>query len=195
LDSASLAAHQIALNLASLTFMVPLGISSAAAVRVGHRLGAGDPIGAGRAGWSALACGLAFMACAAIAFLSVPDRIASLYSRDPDVIRISVALLALAAAFQLFDGCQIVVSGALRGAGNTRTPMLCNLGFYWLIGLPTGYLLCFQAGWGVVGLWCGLSLGLILIGCVLLLVWRRTVSELAQTIRKEGRPIRRPDRA
>jgi MATE family multidrug resistance protein len=83
------------------------------------------------------------MACAAVAFLAAPAPIARLYTRDPAVIRTSVALLALAAAFQLFHGCQIVVAGALRGAGNTRTPMLCNLAFYWFVGLPIGYLLCF----------------------------------------------------
>jgi MATE family multidrug resistance protein len=93
----------------------------------------------------------------------------------------SVTLLAIAAAFQLFDGCQIVASGALRGAGNTRTPMLCNLVFYWFIGLPLGAVLCFHFGWGAPGLWVGLSAGLILIGSTLLAVWRRTVKELGRT--------------
>lgn len=178
LDTASLAGHQIALNAASLTFMVPLGISSAAAVRVGHRIGQGDPEGAGRSGWSALVCAVAFMSCAAAAFMTVPRQIARLYTSDAVVIRTSVALLAVAAAFQLFDGCQIVASGALRGAGNTHTPMLCNLLFYWFIGLPAGYLLCFRAGWGAVGVWTGLCTALILIGSVLVLVWRQTVAQL-----------------
>jgi MATE family multidrug resistance protein len=185
LDTASIAAHQIALNMASLTFMVPLGISSAAAVRVGHLIGSGDPAGAGRAGWSALACGAAFMSLAAIAFLTIPVPIARIYTADPAVIRISVTLLALAAAFQLFDGFQIVASGALRGAGNTRTPMLCNLLFYWGVGLPLGAVLCFRFGWGAVGLWVGLSTGLILIGSVLLMVWHRTVMELRSSVLAE----------
>ncbi|HLY20086.1 MAG TPA: MATE family efflux transporter [Bryobacteraceae bacterium] len=183
LDAASLAGHQIALNLASLTFMVPLGISSAAAVRVGHLIGAGDPVGAGRAGWSALACGIAFMGAAAVAFLAIPAQIAGLYSDDPAVIRISVTLLSIAAAFQLFDGCQVVAAGALRGTGNTRTPMLCNLVFYWFVGLPLGAILCFRYGWGAAGLWVGLCAGLILIGSVLLIVWRQTVTELRRTSR------------
>jgi MATE family multidrug resistance protein len=178
LDAASLAGHQIALNMASLTFMVPLGISSAAAVRVGHLIGQGDPAAAGRAGWSALACGVAFMGLAAVAFLTIPERIARIYTADPAVIRVSVTLLAIAGAFQLFDGCQVVAAGALRGTGNTRTPMWCNLLFYWFVGLPLGMWLCFRAGWGAAGLWTGLCCSVILIGSVLLAVWRRTVADL-----------------
>jgi MATE family multidrug resistance protein len=178
LDAASLAGHQIALNMASLTFMVPLGISSAAAVRVGHLIGQRDPEAAGRAGWSALALGVAFMSLAAAAFLTFPAWIARIYTDDPAVIRVSVTLLAIAAAFQLFDGCQVVATGAVRGAGHTRTPMWCNLLFYWFVGLPLGMWLCFRAGWGAAGLWTGLCCGLILVGSVLLVVWRRTVIEL-----------------
>jgi len=181
LDPASLAGHQIALNMASLTFMVPLGISSAAAVRVGHLIGQRDPAAAGRAGWSALTCGAAFMSLAAVAFLAIPQRIARIYTADPAVIRMSVTLLAIAAAFQLFDGCQVVAAGALRGTGNTRTPMWCNLLFYWFVGLPLGMWLCFRAGWGAPGLWTGLCCGLILIGSVLLAVWRQTVADLRRS--------------
>jgi MATE family multidrug resistance protein len=181
LDAASLAGHQIALNLASLTFMVPLGISSAAAVRVGHLIGQRDPAAAGRAGWSALACGVAFMSLAAVAFLTIPERIARIYTADPAVIRMSVTLLAIAAVFQMFDGCQVVVAGALRGTGNTRTPMWCNLLFYWFVGLPLGIWLCFRAGWGAAGLWTGLCCGLILIGSVLLFAWRQTVADLRRS--------------
>jgi len=186
LDAASLAGHQIALNLASLTFMVPLGVSSAAAVRVGHLIGQRDPAAAGRAGWSALACGVAFMSLAALAFLTIPERIARIYTADPAVIRMSVTLLAIAAAFQLFDGCQIVASGALRGAGHTRAPMWCNLLFYWFIGLPLGMWLCFRARWGAAGLWTGLCFGLILIGSVLLAVWRQTVAGLRRSAARCG---------
>jgi len=181
LDPASLAGHQIALNLASLTFMVPLGISSAAAVRVGHLIGQRSPDAAGRAGWSALACGISFMGLAAIAFLTIPRQIARIYTADPAVIGMSVKLLAIAAVFQLFDGCQIVAAGALRGAGNTRPPMWCNLFFYWFVGLPLGVWLCFHAGWGAAGLWTGLCCGLILIGSALLTVWRWTVADLRRS--------------
>ena len=176
LDAGSLAAHQIALNAASLSFMVPLGISSAAAVRVGHRIGALDFDGAARAGWTAMALAVAFMSCAAASFLLFPEAIARLYTPDLAVIRTSVALLAIAAAFQLFDGLQIVAAGALRGAGDTRTPMLCNLVFYWFVGLPMGYALCFRAGWGAMGLWIGLCVALMLIGSTLLFVWRARVA-------------------
>jgi multidrug resistance protein, MATE family len=192
LDAASLAGHQIALNMASLTFMVPLGISSAAAVRVGHLIGQRDPAAAGRAGWSALACGVAFMSLAAVAFLAIPAPIARIYTADPAVIRMSVTLLAIAAVFQMFDGCQVVVAGALRGTGNTRTPMWCNLLFYWFVGLPVGMWLCFRAGWGAAGLWMGLCCGLILIGSVLLAVWRQTVADLERSAAalRTGCPVR-----
>lgn len=174
----ALAAHQIALNLASVTFMVPLGISSAAAVRVGHRIGAGDFAGAGRSGYAAIAIAAAFMACAALTFLLVPRGITRLYTADAGVIELSVSLLAVAAVFQLCDGVQVTSAGALRGMGDTHTAMVCNLVFYWMVGLPVGYLLCFRFGYGAAGIWAGLCLGLVLIGIVLLNFWRRKVRRL-----------------
>jgi MATE family multidrug resistance protein len=186
LDPTSLAAHQIALLVASVTFMVPLGISSAAAVRVGHAIGRRSPVSASRAGWTAIALGATFMASAAITFFAIPRRIASLYTADENVIRASVAMLMIAAVFQLFDAFQIVSAGALRGVGDTRTPMLCNLAFYWFVGLPLGYGLCFRAGWGAPGIWTGLCVALILIGSTLLAVWRARIngfrSSPAQTV-------------
>jgi MATE family multidrug resistance protein len=179
LDPLSLAAHQIALNTASLTFMVPLGISSAAAVRVGQALGRRDPAAAARSGWTAMVLGVGFMSCAAAVMLAVPEYVARIYTTDPAIIGIAVSLLAVAAAFQLFDGIQIVATGALRGAGDTRTPMICHLLCYWLLGVPLGYMLCFKLGWGAVGLWIGLCVALIAIGCVLLLAWRRKVRTMA----------------
>ncbi len=176
-----LAAHQVALNLASLTFMVPLGLSAAAAVRVGHRIGAQDFVGAAHSGTVSIALGEVFMACAALAFWFAPNLLARIYTSDPRVIEISVALLAVAAVFQLFDGLQIVCSGALRGAADTRTPMLCNLIFYWFVGLPAGYILAFRFGYGALGIWAGLCLGLVLIGSVLLAVWRNRVRQLTST--------------
>lgn len=179
LDPLSLAAHQIALNTASLTFMVPLGISSAAAVRVGQALGRGDPAAAARSGWTAMVLGVGFMSCAAAVMLAVPGYVARVYTTDSAIIRTAVSLLAVAAAFQLFDGTQIVATGALRGAGDTRTPMICHLLCYWLLGLPLGYVLCFNLGWRAVGLWIGLCVALIAIGCILLLAWRRKVRTMA----------------
>ncbi|MBV9885902.1 MAG: MATE family efflux transporter, partial [Acidobacteria bacterium] len=173
-----LASHQIALNTVSLTFMVPLGVSSAAAVRVGQALGRKDPAGARDSGGTAIALGAIFMACCGVGLLLLPRWIARMYTPDEKVIAATVGLLAAGAAFQLFDGIQTVATGALRGAGDTRTPMLCHFLAYWIIGLPLGAWLCFRRGLGAIGLWIGLSLALILIGVVLLLVWRRTVAKL-----------------
>jgi MATE family multidrug resistance protein len=173
-----LASHQIALNTVALTYMVPLGISSAAAVRVGQALGRKDPRGASQAGNTAIFLGAAFMTIAGAALLIFPGAIARMYTPAPDVIHATAWLLAAGAAFQLFDGIQTVATGALRGAGDTRTPMLCHLIAYWVIGLPLGYYLCFHLQWGAFGLWSGLSLGIILIGIVLLITWRRMTRRL-----------------
>ena len=178
LDPVSLAAHQIAMNTASLTFMVPLGVGAAAAVRVGQALGRHDPVGARHAGWAAMVLGPAFMALASLVLLLAPREIARVYSPDPAVIRAGASLLMVVAVFQIFDGLQTVATGALRGAGDTRTAMICHAVFYWLMGLPLGYLLCFRQGWGAIGLWIGLCVALILIGVALLLAWRRRVASL-----------------
>jgi MATE family multidrug resistance protein len=175
----ALAAHQIAINIVALTFMVPYGISSAGAVRVGHAVGRGDPPGAARAGWTALFFGVTFMACAAGVLLTFSRPIIGAFTPDPAVLGVGVSLLAIAAVFQLFDGLQGVATGILRGLGDTRTPMLWNLAGHWFIGLPLGYALCFAAGFGIAGLWWGLSLGLIICGVALLAVWHRRVARLA----------------
>ena len=178
LGAVPLAAHQIALNTVAFTYMVPLGISAAAAVRVGQAIGRKDPQGAGDAGGTAIFLGAAFMTCAGVVLLAAPRWIARVYTPDPAIIRSTIILLAAGAAFQLFDGIQTVATGALRGLGDTRTPMFCHFTAYWVIGLPLGAWLCFRRGWGAFGLWSGLSLALILIGIVLLLVWRRHVHRL-----------------
>jgi len=178
LGAVALASHQIALNTVAFTYMVPLGISSAAAVRVGQAIGRKDPRGAGDAGDTAIFLGAAFMGGASIALLVFPRWIALMYTPDETVIKRTALLLAAGAAFQLFDGVQTVATGALRGTGDTRTPMLCHFTAYWVIGLPLGYWLGFSRGWGAFGLWAGLSLALILIGIVLLIVWRKTVRQL-----------------
>ncbi len=175
LDSPSLAAHQIALNAASFTFMVALGISSAGAVRVGQALGRKDPHAAAVSGWTALFIGVAFMAMAAIVFWTLPVYLIRLFSTDPTVIRISISLLFVAGLFQIFDGTQVVVAGALRGAGDTQTPMYCHLVGYWVIGLPLGYVLCNHFHQGAVGIWTGLCVALVLIGLVLVVLWGKQV--------------------
>jgi MATE family multidrug resistance protein len=178
LAPASLAAHQIAIQYASLTFMVPLGISSAGAVRVGHAVGRRDPEGASRAGWTALLFAVLFMATAAAVFLAVPRPLLKAFTSETGVLDVGVRLLFVAALFQLFDGVQGVATGILRGLGDTRTAMLWNLFAHWFVGLPLGYWLCFGAAFGVVGLWWGLSTGLIICGAALLLVWNRRIHQL-----------------
>jgi MATE family multidrug resistance protein len=179
LAPASLAAHQIALSAAGFTFMVPLGISSAAAVRVGQALGRRDAPGAARAGWTAFFLGGAFMLGAGLVFVTVPQAILHAFTTDTTVIATGVSLLAVAALFQLFDGIQVVATGALRGIGDTRTPMAANLVGHWFLGLPLGYFLCFQWGRGVTGLWMGLCFGLISVSLLLTAVWSRSTGRLS----------------
>jgi MATE family multidrug resistance protein len=175
-----LAAHNIALTAASVTFMVPLGFSSAAAVRVGRAVGAHDPVGAVRAGWAAWALAGAFMLLPTLAFVAVPGGIVWWFTSDPGVMRACASLLMIAAAFQLVDGLQVVTTGILRGIGETRAPLLWNLLGHWLLGLPAGYLMCFHAGWGAPGLWCGWLIGLTVIGLALTATWaRRSLRMLA----------------
>ena len=182
LSAEILAGHQIALTVASTTFMMPLGISSAAAVRVGHAIGGRDPEGASRSGWTALAFGAGVMSLAALLLLSFPHAIARLFTPQAAIIAAAVPLLRVAALFQLFDGLQITATGALRGAGDTRTPMLCHLAGYWILGLPLGAFLCFHESLGAVGLWMGLSAGLITIGLILLWVWRRKARGFRESV-------------
>jgi MATE family multidrug resistance protein len=178
LTPVALAAHQIALNCAAFSYMIPLGISSAAAVAVGQSIGRGEFRVARRSGFIALGIACAFTSCSALAFLLMPMEILQIYTTDSGVLVIGTGLLALAALFQLFDGIQTVATGALRGLGSTRTPMLINLGGYWFFGLPVGYLLCFRYGYGVYGLWWGLSLALIVIAVILLYFWNRSSGEI-----------------
>jgi len=173
LDEVSLAAHSIAINVVSTTYMVPLGISSAAAVRVGQAYGAGDARGAAARGWTAILLGALFMGGAGVALGITPRWIVRLYTPERGVIATGAVLLRIAAFFQLFDGLQTVSTGALRGLGDTRTPMLAHLAGYWVVGLPVAYLLCFRAGWGAAGIWAGLSAALILIGSALVAAWHR----------------------
>jgi MATE family multidrug resistance protein len=173
LDAASLAAHSIAVNVVSVTYMVPLGISSAAAVRVGQAVGRKDARGIASAGWTALGLGGACMGVAAMGLGFAPHWIARLYTPDVAVIAGSAGLLRIAALFEIFDGFQVVATGALRGIGDTRTPALAHLFGYWVIGMPIAYVLCYRSGWGVAGIWSGLTVALILIGVILLGAWRR----------------------
>ncbi|SPE41758.1 MATE efflux family protein [Candidatus Sulfopaludibacter sp. SbA3] len=173
LDEVSLAAHSIAVQVVSTTFMVPLGISSAAAVRVGQAVGRKDLRGVATAGWTALLLSTLFMGSAGIALAVAPRWIVRLFIADSAVIASGALLVRIAAVFELFDGFQIVATGALRGLGNTRTSMLTHLLGYWALGLPVGYVLCYPFHWGVSGIWVGLTAALLLIGTALVLAWKR----------------------
>jgi multidrug resistance protein, MATE family len=179
LNPIALATHQIAINYAAMTYMVPLGISAAAAVSVGHAIGAGDKAKARRAGWLALAVGTAFMFLAGVAFFVAPKPLIALFTRDPEVMAVGPSLLWIAAAFQIFDGVQTVCTGALRGLGETRAPMVANFIGYWILGLPLGMILCFVFKWGIYGTWVGLTLALIFVSSMLLWRWRRDSERLA----------------
>jgi len=166
-----LAAHQIVLNCASVTYMVPLGVSAASAIAVGHAIGAGDRALARRSGSMAIALGTVFMALAATAFLTIPRLLLHVYTYDPQTVAVGVRLLAVAAIFQVFDGIQGIGTGALRGLGKTRGPMVVNLVAYGVIGLPLGYVLCFLTPLGIYGLWSGLTLALIFAAGMVLSQW------------------------
>lgn len=158
----SLAAHQIAMGLASFNYMVPLGVSIAASIRVGQAVGAGDLDAADRAGRLALGLGGGVMAILGMVLLITPEPLAALFSPEAEVIETAVDLLRIAAAFQVFDGVQCVAGGCLRGAGDTRAAFAANVLAHWLIGLPLGWFFAMRLHMGVRGVWWGLvfSLGL-----------------------------------
>lgn len=187
IDAVSLAAHQIVLNAASVAFMVPLGVSSAGAVRVGQAVGRRDAEGAIAAGWTAIALGAAFMFCSSVIFFTAPEMILRVFTTDRDIFAIGVPLLFLVACFQFFDGIQVTGSGVLRGIGNTRTPMIANLVGHWLVGLPAGAFLCFGLGWKSYGIWAGLSLGLIFVAIFLLLAWYKSTHRIGAIIEAASR--------
>src|SRR5258705_7519037 len=151
--------------------MVPLGLASAGAVRVGHAVGARDIRRARRAGWTALALGAGIMIVLGLMLFLLPVPMLSLFTTDARVLSIGTRLLVIAAVFQIFDGTQAVTTGVLRGIGDTRTPMIMNVIGHWVLGLPVGYALCFRLGWGVTGLWIGLSIGLIFCAVALTATW------------------------
>jgi MATE family multidrug resistance protein len=156
----ALAGHEIALNLASLTFMVPMGVAAAGTVMVGRAIGRGDPAAARRDAVAALVVGIGFMSITAVAFLVVPGLFARGYTTDGGVITVAVALIPIAGIFQVFDGMQVCATGVLRGAGDTRVPMAIHMASFWLVGLPLGSWLCFGLDGGPAALWWGLTAGL-----------------------------------
>jgi MATE family multidrug resistance protein len=167
ISAVAVAGHQIAINVASTTFMVALGISLATTVRVGNALGRGDLEGARRSGWLGIQIALAVQVLSATVLVTFPRAIATIYSRDQGVIAIAAQLLVLAAIFQLSDGLQVSAAGALRGLKDTRGPMIVTVVAYWLVGLPFGYWLCFHRDLGPRGLWIGIIGGLTVAGVLL----------------------------
>jgi MATE family multidrug resistance protein len=164
------AAHQVAINIASATFMVALGTSLAGTIRVGQHVGAGSRRGVQRAALTTYVLVLTFMSLCALVFLAAPRWILGLYTRDPQIIAVGLTLMVMAAAFQVFDGAQVAGLCALRGAADTRVPMWITVLAYWVIGAPAAYLLGFHTSLGAQGVWLGLVISLIV--AAVLLGWR-----------------------
>ena len=175
LGTLALAGHQIALNVCSVTFMVPLGLSATAAVRVGHALGRGDVQAARRAAHACWALGLGFMTLSAICVGAWRADLARLYTQDVDVVAMGAALLMIGAAFQIPDGGQTIGIGALRGAADTRGPMWITIVGYWCVALPLSWLLAFEVGLGPRGVWWGLTAGLSFVAIALATRFHRRV--------------------
>ncbi|MDQ7981840.1 MATE family efflux transporter [Paraburkholderia sp. SARCC-3016] len=178
LGEAQLAAHQIALNVASVAFMVPLAIGQAANVRVGYWSGAGVPLAARHAGFAAFGLGVGFMSLSGLVMVSAPHWIVGLYLQldDPSnahTVALASSLLGVAAIFQIVDGMQTVGSGCLRGLKDTRVPMIAATFGYWGIGFPTGYVLAFHFRLGALGLWWGLAAGLSSVAILMTLRFHR----------------------
>jgi MATE family multidrug resistance protein len=166
------AAHQIALQCASVTFMVPLGVGQAATVRVALAAGRGDAAGAARAGWTALAMGSGFMAMTALMFLTLAGPLIGLFldrgaPESAATVALASGFLFYAAVFQLADGAQVIGAGALRGLKDTRMPMAIAAAGYWGVGFPMGVVLAFPLGWGGDGIWMGLVSGLAVVAVLL----------------------------
>ncbi|UVK39330.1 MATE family efflux transporter [Mesorhizobium sp. AR10] len=178
IDADSLAAHAIAIQIASISFMVPLGLNQAVTVRVGLAHGAGNPEGVSRAGWTAFVMGVSFMALMGLGMILWPHLLISAFidlgnPANARVIGLAVSFLAFAALFQIFDGAQAVAAGMLRGLHDTKVPMIYAAIGYWGVGLPLGVLLAFHFGFNGVGIWIGLSSGLAVVAALLLARWLR----------------------
>lgn len=160
LSTIQIAAHQIAINFASICFMIPLGLSIAISARVGNSIGRKKPQEARFRGYIGVGISTLFMICTATILFLFPRAITSIYTGDPEVTSIAVQLLYMAAIFQISDGLQVSGYGALRGLKDTKVPMVVNLIAYWMIGIPTAYLLGFTYKYGAPGFWIGLIAGL-----------------------------------
>ena len=178
IGTAQLAAHAIAIQIAALSFMVPLGLGQAATVRVGLAYGRGDPAGITRAGWTSFTLAVGFMGLMALILLAMPRLFVDLFLNEDDpanaeVIRFALSFLVVAALFQVVDGAQAVTAGMLRGLHDTKVPMIYAALGYWVIGLGVGVGLAFHSGWGGIGIWTGLASGLAVVSVLMVLRWMR----------------------
>ena len=192
LGETAVSGHQIALNIAGLAFMVPLGVSTAITVRVGNAVGRRDPTGVRRAGLVGIGLVLATQLCSSLVMLGAPRLIASLYTADPAVTASAAGLLLLAGLFQLSDGIQVAANGALRGLKDTRLPMLITAFAYWGVGMPVAWWLGFPRGMGAPGVWLGLCAGLTVAAALLLLRFARMTrppNGVAATVALSSRPV------
>jgi MATE family multidrug resistance protein len=173
LGTGVIASHQIAVNVASVAFMIPLGIAMATTIRVGHAAGRADADGVRRAGLAGFGLTVLTQVGSAAIMIGMPDRVASWYTHDPAIVALAAQLLVLAGLFQLSDGIQVAANGALRGLKDTRVPMFLTTFAYWGIGMPAGLWLAFRAGYGARGMWIGLIAGLSVAAALLSLrFWR-----------------------
>ncbi|MGB5077380.1 MAG: MATE family efflux transporter [Sphingorhabdus sp.] len=176
INEASVAAHAIALQVASLTFMVPMGLGQAATVRVGLAYGRNDPAGIARAGWTGFALGTGFMAVMALMIYLIPELLIGFFIQPVDadstkVFNLAVGFLLVAAVFQIVDGAQVVGAGMLRGLHDTKVPMFFAAFGYWVVGIGVGAWLAFQQGWDGIGVWTGLATGLAIVSVLMLIRW------------------------
>ncbi|MEX2467748.1 MAG: MATE family efflux transporter [Gemmatimonadota bacterium] len=181
LGTIAVASHQVALQLAALTFMVPVGVAQATSVLVGQAVGRADPPQARRAAGAGIIVGAGFMVVTAALLLAFPFTFARWFSSDPAVVATAALLLPIAGVFQVFDGLQVVSSGALRGVADTQVPMVLTLVGFWLVGLPISAWLGFGLGWGPAGIWWGLALG---IGVVAILLAARVRTRFGRALRR-----------
>jgi MATE family multidrug resistance protein len=187
ISATAMAAHAVAIQIASLSFMVPLGFGQVATVRVGRAYGAGNPRAVAYAGWSAYALGVGFMMIMGLLMVLIPRLFIGVFLdlHDPEnlaVMELAVSFLALAALFQTVDGAQAVAAGMLRGMRDTRVPMFLALLGYWGVGLPLGALLAFKFGMGGQGIWLGLAAGLGIVAVMMTLRWRRHLAHISRTL-------------
>jgi multidrug resistance protein, MATE family len=192
LGPVAMGGHQVAITLASLTYMVPLGVSAACAVLVGHAVGRGDPDEVRRFAVAGILCGGGFMAACAVTLVGFPGLLAAAFTSAPEVRLLAATLIPVAGFFQVFDGLQVVASGILRGLGDTRVPMVVNLLGFWVAGLPVSLLLSFALDLGPTGLWWGFVAGL---GAVAALLLGRVASRLGGPIRRVVIDAPRPPEA